>query len=252
MFNMNTKGNIHGGHRERLLNKFVQHPDSLSDHELLEIMLFSFIPRVNTNEIAHTLLYRYGSIENVFAMSAEELINVEGLGKKTAAAISLCGKIYGKIYENRISTTPKPWIYFVDYDKMIRPDFIGLKDEKFIAYFLNENHLLFYKIAFTNKNSSSVYIDMAELTSKIALKKPRYLIVAHNHPSGSNRPSREDDESVRRIVLACDSCGCTFFDSLIFGNNETYSYYLEQRLESSKPLKDVLYELDYLEGARQW
>ena len=86
---MTAKENVHSGHRERIVDKFVAHPDSPSDHELLEILLFSFIPRKNTNDIAHNLLNRFGSIEKVFACSPTELITVEGIGKKTAERIIL-------------------------------------------------------------------------------------------------------------------------------------------------------------------
>ena len=55
---------IHDGHRERLRKKFKE--GNIEDHELLELLLFFSIPRVNTNEIAHRLIEKFGSVNGVF------------------------------------------------------------------------------------------------------------------------------------------------------------------------------------------
>ena len=50
---------IHAGHRQRLKDKYLKcGADSLSDHELLEILLYYAIPQRNTNDIAHELIDR--------------------------------------------------------------------------------------------------------------------------------------------------------------------------------------------------
>ena len=53
----------HEGHRKRIIQKLET--GALLDHELLEIMLFSMLPRRNTNDIAHRLLQKFGSIEEI-------------------------------------------------------------------------------------------------------------------------------------------------------------------------------------------
>lgn len=236
---MTAKDNIHGGHRERLIDKFVSYPDSLSDHELLEMMLFSFIPRKNTNGIAHNLLSRFGTIENVFSCSPEELITIEGIGKKTAYAIALCGKLYRKTFEKRKTLPQNSWRYFVVYSDEIKPDFYDLTDEKLIVYFLTENFLLFYKLSFTDRLNSSVKMEMSELSEKLALKKPRYIIVAHNHPSGNPFPSYDDDITVKKLLLTCLANGCGFLDNLIYCNNNVYSYSIDRRFEKNLELAEL-------------
>ncbi len=58
---------MHEGHRERMWDRLYFHGDSMSDHELLETLLFFVIPRRNTNPIAHELLDRFGSLEALFS-----------------------------------------------------------------------------------------------------------------------------------------------------------------------------------------
>ena len=53
---------MHEGHRERMRERLYFHGDSMSDHELLEILLFYAVPRKNTNPTAHELLDCFASL----------------------------------------------------------------------------------------------------------------------------------------------------------------------------------------------
>ena len=88
--------NLHAGHRERVIKKFITSNNGVLDHELLEILLFSFLPRIDTNPIAHRLIQTFGSLKGVFLATTEQLLSVKGIGKKTAANIKLIGMIYEK------------------------------------------------------------------------------------------------------------------------------------------------------------
>ena len=60
-----TKKARHDGHRDRMFSRIQEYGvRCLEDHELLEVLLFYSLPRVNTNEIAHDLLDEIGSLEN--------------------------------------------------------------------------------------------------------------------------------------------------------------------------------------------
>lgn len=85
--------NIHSGHRRRMTERFLKYPDSLSEHEVLEIMLYSALPRKDTNPLAHKLLRTFGSLKNVLSADAEVLKSVDGVGEKTclSKASFACG-----------------------------------------------------------------------------------------------------------------------------------------------------------------
>lgn len=57
----------------------VSGTESMQDHELLEYILFAFVPRRNTNEMAHALMERFGSFADVLNADAEELEKVPGM-----------------------------------------------------------------------------------------------------------------------------------------------------------------------------
>lgn len=79
------KSNPHAGHRERMRMRFEEDGfDNYRPHEVLEQVLFFVIPRANTNETAHALLEKFGTLENVLDASANELTEVPGIGRKAA------------------------------------------------------------------------------------------------------------------------------------------------------------------------
>ena len=81
---------LHDGHRQRKRQQFLSHgPQSMADHELLELALFYAIPRRDTNETAHRLLDRFGSLDRVLSAPEQELEQVEGVGQNAAVLLRL-------------------------------------------------------------------------------------------------------------------------------------------------------------------
>lgn len=93
--------NIHAGHRQRVFRKLKESGlDGQSTHQILELLLFFSIPRIDTNIIAHRLERKFGSIERVFAADEDELMSVSGIGKKSAAFIKLMSRVYKVMSED--------------------------------------------------------------------------------------------------------------------------------------------------------
>ena len=76
------------GHRQRLKQRFASAgPEALPDYELLELVLFSAIPRRDTKPLAKRLLERFGSLAGVKSATIAELKEVEGVSDKVASRI---------------------------------------------------------------------------------------------------------------------------------------------------------------------
>lgn len=83
------KNNIHAGHRGRMRERFKASGfDNFQPHEVLEVLMYEFIPVRDTNPLGHALIEHFGSVENVLTASPEELTKVPGIGKKTAERIA--------------------------------------------------------------------------------------------------------------------------------------------------------------------
>ena len=81
---------MHEDHRERLRKRFLKEGlDGFEAHNVLELLLFFSIPRRDVNELAHTLIDRFGSVHGVFDASFEELCSVPGIGEYSATLLKL-------------------------------------------------------------------------------------------------------------------------------------------------------------------
>ena len=89
---------LHDGHRQRMRQQFLSHgPQSMADHELLELALFYAIPRRDTNETAHRLLEQFGSLDRVLTAPEQELEQVEGVGQNAAVLLRLIGAMGDRV-----------------------------------------------------------------------------------------------------------------------------------------------------------
>ncbi len=236
---MNKSQNIHQGHRDRMKEKLMGHADVLADHELLEVLLFGLIPRVDTNPIAHRLINRFGSLSKVLDSSVNALMTVEGVGKNTAVHISNIGEVLKRINAQECKNNKKRLHSLYEIQSEVKLEFEGLTEEKFLIYLLDKKFTKITSISFENKNPFSVNVDIPEVASAIALHKPKYAIIAHNHPSGNENPSRIDDLTTKRMHLVCDLHGVTLADHVIVAKDKIFSYYKNGNLAEIKQTANV-------------
>ena len=85
------KEGLHDGHRDRVKREFLQKGFDMNTppHKIMEVLLFYSIPRKDTNEMAHELLNRFGSISGILDAPAEEIVKIPGISTNTAAFLSL-------------------------------------------------------------------------------------------------------------------------------------------------------------------
>lgn len=225
---METKENIHAGHRQRMLKKLSKNADLLAEHELLEIILYRYIPRKDTNKIAHKLLASFGSIADVFNAEPKQLTLVDGIGFTTAVELSALGKIFNNIKQK--DKQYKNWYSFESRKNEVIKYFQEIKEEKILFIFLNGKNNEISRLEFESNFSSMVETDVSSLANALAFHKPKTIIAIHNHPSGNVEPSEQDDETTQKINLLCEIHGVVFKDHIIVANDKTFSYYLDGRM----------------------
>ena len=221
---------MHEGHRERMWNRLYFHGDSMSDHELLETLLFFAIPRCNTNPTAHALLDGFGSLEKLFEADAAEIEKIAGVGKKSAELIRVVGLLCGRA--RRSGENARYLTNAAAVRQFARERFEGRKEETLEFYFLGARGRLLCVKTFACGDGESVSVQSKQLSELLSSVQPLSLVVAHNHPSGRSEPSDGDDAAVREIYNICRINGIQFADSLIFAEGaEPYSYFLGKRFE---------------------
>ncbi len=214
---------MHSGHRERVKQKFEKCGDAaFSDHELLEMLLFYSIPRLNTNDIAHRLIDRFGSLKGVIEASFEELSSVEGVGRNTAILI----KTVFAVNTRTRGVSADKRIHFKSIND-IQHFFLGLFSndsyESVYVLLLNSNfkYLDCEKLCDGESDYSSIRMDA--LVKSVLRVNARYVVLAHNHPSGSTRPSREDIDVTMRVQECLKHLGIKLFDHFIVAGGKCAS-----------------------------
>ena len=231
-------GNLHSGHRERMMEKFVNAPDGMATHELLEIMLFSVMPRKDTNELAHNLLLTFGTVKRLFSATPKELMSVKGVGKSIAAHIATFGKLMNEI-AFRADYNKTTFSSFHKNKQDVIDMFINPTIEKFFVVLLDAKCKETTRIEFESRSENMVSINASTLAKAIAINNPVNALIAHNHPSGDIRPSRDDDIATAKIYMLCKLQGVTLLDHVIIGkNNNAYSYFVDGRIDKITKMID--------------
>lgn len=222
---------MHEGHRERMYAK-LKNAENLYDHEILEILLFTACPRVNTNPVAHALLERFGSLAQVFSASEEELKKVDGVGERTAdflKVVGFCAERVGKVEGvAHLKNT-------ADCKAFVSMRLKGRTEEFLELYFIDKSGLVKRIFSYTSADRNRVSSDASAILSDIALIKPAAIVAAHNHLNGFAAPSQNDELFTRQLQLMCDMSGVDLWDHLIYASDGNfYSYRSEGVLDEIK------------------
>ena len=213
---------MHEGHRQRMYERLTS-KGKMADHELLEVMLYSCLPRVDTNEIAHKLLDAFGSLAAVFQADVQKLKAVEGIGEKTANQIYLFGRMMDRIASYKEEDVPYAYSY-ATFSHFLKVRFQRVQQEYVELYSVRKNGALNFCQRFTSNDHESVSIAPDEIAGFISNFKPRQVILVHNHPYGSCSPSEADNAFTRWIFLYFSTSGIELLDHCIVSPTGLFSY----------------------------
>ena len=221
--------NFHQGHRARLLEKLYSNPDVLTDHELLEAVLFLVVPRKDTNPMAHKLLRVFGSLNAVFSADAKDLMVIDGIGKTVATKICSIGKVYERIRKEKL--VAKRINSYSDLVNRITLEFSALTKERCEIFLLNSHFGILHSLPYENNMYDKVEFKATELAMAMSIHGAKQILIAHNHPSGDCSPSIVDDYTTANICNFCKYLGIPIVDHIIVSSLGTFSYKKSGRLD---------------------
>ena len=97
--------------------------------------------------------------------------------------------------------------------------------EEFWILLMNQNHRLIKEQRIAHGGISEVSVDIRIIIREAVLANATILAVCHNHPSGSLKPSKADDQLTQSIKQACDVMRIRFLDHVIVTDGQYYSYH---------------------------
>lgn len=219
---MAEENNIHSGHRQRMLKRYLEHGiDSLEEHEILEIFLFSAYTRRNTNDISHQLIQRFGSLEGVMNASYDDLLQEKNVGNTAAALITFMKDLARKFNKddlNGISLASSEQVRDFCYNLLGHS-----ANEEAHGLFLDHNMNLVGETSVCSNGSSLVEFDLRTIVTRAIKTQCSNIVLVHSHPKGVLLPSANDVASTRRIANALNDIGITLMDHIIVNEEGTYS-----------------------------
>ena len=215
----------HGGHRERMRARYRKEGlNGFADHEVLELLLYYCYPRGDTNPRAHEMLGKFGSLHNLFEADVEDLVERLNCSENIALLLNLIPALANRYFRSKWNT------------KHIILDSARASGEYAIDLFVGQTVEIFYVICLDNKRRlinttmiSKGTVDEAAIYPREVVRaaiqdKATGVILAHNHPGGTLKPSNADAEVTRQIIDGLRFIGVDVLDHIVVAGDTYYSF----------------------------
>ena len=215
---------MHEDHRKRVKERFLKDGiENMPDHEVLELLLFFSIPRKDTNALAHELIDHFGSLNCVLEASAEDLMQVNGIGETSAALITLTFQLTKKYLKNASDKKLKKYDGPDSVKELLMSKYLGAREEMVFMLSLDfdDNILAVNKIA--HGTFSAANIDKRFVLETAFRNKARSVVLIHNHVNGLPVPSRDDLNTTKAVGDFFQGVNVHLLDHLIYTDEDIFS-----------------------------
>lgn len=218
-----TEGSEHNGRRQRQKEKFLKNGfDIFEQHEILEMLLYYAIPRRDTNPLAHRLLNRYGSFGRVCDAPCDELERDFGLSKNAVVLLKMQPQLA------RVYVESKHDDECVDPESLgdtFQSMFIGRNTEAVALILSNAKGKVIFSDIISKGSINSTEMPVRRIVDLSIRHNAKTAFIAHNHPSGSLLPSKNDLDTTLTLSETLHSVGVILYDHFII----TDAHYISLR-----------------------
>lgn len=208
---------------ERPRERFVQNgPQSLSNHELLALLLGTGSREESVLQLANRMLAQFEGLRLLKDATLEELTQIKGIGMAKAinvlAAVEVGRRIASHTLDERyVIRSPE------DGAKYLMNEMRFLTQEHFVCLYLNTKNQVIHKQTIFIGSLNASIVHPREVFKEAVRRSAASVICLHNHPSGDPTPSREDIEVTKRLAESGKIVGIELLDHLIIGENKYVS-----------------------------
>lgn len=212
------------GHRQRIKDKHKKSGiDGWLDYEVLELVLSYAIARKDTKPIAKELMTRFKTINGVLNADSKELKSVSGISEHTTLFLKLLKDIAVLYLKNELHSKDllsSPDLVF-DY---LKASLKGCVDEEFKALFLNGRNQLIAVETFQTGTVNRSVVYPRKIVERSLYHHAAGVIIAHNHPAGTLKPSKEDCAVTKSVKDTLKTVEISLLDHIIIGGNDYFSF----------------------------
>ena len=205
-------------------------PQALSDAELLAILIGSG----NTEESAVDLMKRVladcnNNLNTLGKMIIHDLMQYNGIGEAKAITILAACELGKRRQMEKPEERPDLGTATKIYNHM-HPVLQDIDVEEFWLLLMNQNHRLIKKLRISHGGITEVSVDIRIIMREAVLANSTIIAVCHNHPSGSLRPSQQDNDLTATLQQACALMRIHFMDHVIITDGAYFSYHETGRI----------------------
>ena len=205
--------------RERLRDRGA---GSLSNAELLAILLRTGNVSENVLDLATRLLSHFQGLDGIARSGFQELCNFYGLGQAKAsqvlAAIEL-GKRLSVVHGPERPSIHSPQ----DVTNLLMSEMSLLDQEHLRVIALDTKNKVMAVSEVYKGSVNTTTIRVAEIFREAVRQNCPSIIVVHNHPSGDPSPSDEDIEVTKDLVAAGKLLAIEVLDHMVIGRHNYVS-----------------------------
>lgn len=213
--------------REKLLHKGKA---ALSDAELLAILLGSGSKEESAVVLAQKILHSVGqNLNELGRCSIAELQTFKGVGPAKAIVIAAATELGRRRQMSRLADKPQISSSRSAFEA-IAPVLVDLQYEEFWMLNLNRANRVMSRTKISSGGVAGTVVDAKIVFRRALHAEASSIILCHNHPSGSLRPSEADLELTKKLVAAGKAVDITVLDHLIVSDQGYYSFADEGKL----------------------
>lgn len=209
------------GHRRRARDKILKSGRGvMQDYELLELLLFSALPRRDVKSISKKIIKVCGGLGGALKANKDSLASLIGIGDSVLATLKCVGEILDRVLYDDLCKQPvlENWTKLENY---LRTSIGHGQTESAAILFLNKKFCLM-SIEFGDVGTvDRVVVHVREVVKKALDTGASNIVLSHNHPTGDLTPSEADLILTEQLAKACAAVGIKLIDHVIVCRNKT-------------------------------
>ena len=203
---------------------------ALTDAELLAILVGSGSPKEDAVSLMKRILADCNNnLNSLGKLTIRDLCQYNGIGEAKAITILAACELGKRRQMEKAEERPDLGTATFIYNHM-HPVLQDSDVEEFWVLLMNQNHRLIKKLCISRGGITEVAVDIRIIMREAVLANATIIAVCHNHPSGSLRPSRMDDDLTNSLARACQLMRIKLLDHVIVTDGCYYSYHEEGRI----------------------
>jgi DNA repair protein RadC len=212
------------GHRERLRQRFLAGGHAaMPEYELLEMVLFNAIGRIDVKPLAKTLLATFGDLNAVIAAPEARLMRVPGVTPQVRFQLKLLEAVAHRMARAKVMrrSVISSWDDLMTYCKTVMA---YRETEQFRVLYLDRKNVLVADEEQGKGTVDHVPVYPREVAKRSLELNASAIILVHNHPSGDPTPSRADVDMTAEVETACAAIGVSLHDHVVIGRETDASF----------------------------